>query len=69
MFQWRNGDFIITDNLAVGHKANAETQLPVEEIGLRIMHRTTIQGKHVPQKAGSRSQQFYERENLQKDEF
>jgi taurine dioxygenase len=41
---WREGDFIISDNCAVAHEATPETQLPVEEVGLRIMHRTTTQG-------------------------
>ena len=44
------GDFIITDNLAVGHEATPETQLPQEEVGLRIMHRTTVKGQHEPKK-------------------
>ena len=48
--QWQDGDFIITDNLAVAHMASAETQLPPSEVGLRILHRTTVQGKYRPNK-------------------
>lgn len=48
ILQWREGDFIITDNLAVGHEASPDTQLPRSEVGLRVMHRTTIKGTHRP---------------------
>jgi len=47
---WREGDLILSDNLAVAHEASPSTQLPVSDVGLRIMHRTTIKGKHVPHK-------------------
>ena len=46
--EWKPGDFIISDNLAVGHEASPETQYPKSEVGLRVMHRVTIAGKHVP---------------------
>lgn len=49
--KWEEGDFIISDNLAVGHEATPETQYPQEEVGLRILHRTTIRGTNIPQKA------------------
>ena len=49
-FQWEVGDFIISDNLAVGHEATPETQRPVSEVGLRVLHRTTVQGKWKPLK-------------------
>ena len=49
-FQWEKGDFIISDNQAVGHEASPQTQYPVEEVGLRILHRTTIKGTEVPVK-------------------
>ncbi|CAD5114705.1 DgyrCDS3748 [Dimorphilus gyrociliatus] len=45
---WESGDFIITDNLAVGHYADADTQMTKEEVGLRVMHRTCVRGKFVP---------------------
>ena len=48
--QWMPGDFIISDNAAVGHEADAETQASVEKVGLRVMHRTTIQGSEPPSK-------------------
>ena len=48
--EWQPGDFIISDNLALGHEASPETQYPKSEVGLRIMHRVTIAGKHIPHK-------------------
>lgn len=50
-FQWEQGDFIISDNLAVGHEATPETQFPVSEVGLRILHRTTVKGTEKPSKS------------------
>ncbi|KAL1122852.1 hypothetical protein AAG570_003178, partial [Ranatra chinensis] len=47
---WCEGDFIISDNLAVGHEATPETQLPRSEVGLRVLHRTTIKGIYPPEK-------------------
>ena len=44
--QWKPGDFIITDNLAVAHEASPQTQMAVKDVGLRVMHRTTIAGQH-----------------------
>jgi len=51
--KYEDGDFIISDNLAVGHEASPDTQLPPEEIGLRVMHRVTIAGKYPPKKTCS----------------
>ncbi|XP_072173336.1 (3R)-3-[(carboxymethyl)amino]fatty acid oxygenase/decarboxylase-like [Diadema setosum] len=48
--KWEVGDFIISDNLAVGHEATPETQLPVEQVGLRVLHRTTVKGTVPPTK-------------------
>ncbi|XP_069705019.1 alpha-ketoglutarate-dependent taurine dioxygenase-like isoform X2 [Periplaneta americana] len=48
--KWQEGDFIISDNLAVGHEATPDTQLPVEIVGLRVLHRTTIKGTTPPAK-------------------
>lgn len=48
--KYSQGDFIITDNLAVGHEASPDTQLPRSQIGLRVMHRVTIAGKQQPEK-------------------
>ena len=41
---WEQGDFMITDNAAVAHEATEETQASVGEVGLRVLHRTTVQG-------------------------
>lgn len=49
-FQWQYGDFLITDNLAVAHMAHANTQLPRQDVGLRIMHRTIVRGVSRPSK-------------------
>jgi len=48
--KYLQGDFIISDNLAVGHEASPDTQLPRSQIGLRVMHRVTIAGKQPPKK-------------------
>ncbi len=48
--QWREGDFIIADNLALGHEAAPETQAPIEQVGLRVLHRTTVKGTQPPRK-------------------
>ncbi|XP_072032131.1 alpha-ketoglutarate-dependent taurine dioxygenase-like [Amphiura filiformis] len=48
--KWEKGDFIISDNQAVGHEASPQTQYPVAEVGLRILHRTTIKGTETPVK-------------------
>lgn len=48
IFQWEVGDFIISDNLAVGHEATPETQHSRSQVGLRVLHRTTIKGVHPP---------------------
>ncbi|KAK3091777.1 hypothetical protein FSP39_022561 [Pinctada imbricata] len=48
--KWEDGDFIISDNLAVGHEATPETQYPKSDVGLRILHRTTIRGTNKPVK-------------------
>lgn len=47
---WEVGDFIISDNLAVGHEATPETQCPRSDVGLRVLHRTTIAGTTAPSK-------------------
>ena len=46
--EWKPGDFIISDNLAVGHEASPETQYVRSDVGLRVMHRVTIAGIHKP---------------------
>ena len=44
------GNFIISDNLAVGHKAAPQTQLPTDVVSLHVSHRTTIKGTVPPAK-------------------
>ncbi|KAG4066874.1 hypothetical protein HA402_012941 [Bradysia odoriphaga] len=48
--EWQPGQFIISDNLAVGHEAVPETQFSRDRVGLRVLHRTTIQGVYKPNK-------------------
>lgn len=48
--QWKAGDFIISDNLALGHEAHPSTQYSRDKVGLRVMHRTTIKGILPPAK-------------------
>ncbi|XP_064115468.1 alpha-ketoglutarate-dependent sulfate ester dioxygenase-like isoform X2 [Macrobrachium nipponense] len=48
--EWKVGDFIISDNLSVGHEAAPETQLPRSQVGLRVLHRVTTVGHCPPAK-------------------
>ncbi|XP_060565810.1 uncharacterized protein LOC132724869 [Ruditapes philippinarum] len=48
--EWQDGDFLISDNLAVGHYASNDTARPKSEVGLRILHRTTTKGISSPRK-------------------
>ena len=59
--KWRPGDFLISDNLGLAHYASPGTQADYEQVGLRILHRTTIVGgpETVPQKADGRRSFFY----------
>ena len=45
---WKEGDLAIVDNLALAHYASPGTQAPREEVGLRILHRTTVGGGPSP---------------------
>ncbi len=47
-FQWMAGDSLIVDNLALTHMASADTILPPNEIGLRVLHVTCVEGTHKP---------------------
>ena len=49
--KYQPGDFIISDNLAVGHEASPDTQWPRDKIGLRVMHRVTVAGTTKPGKS------------------
>ncbi|GAB5364151.1 hypothetical protein AAMO2058_000944100 [Amorphochlora amoebiformis] len=44
---WKQGDFALIDNLAVGHYASPGTQADPKE-GLRVLHRTTVAGHSRP---------------------
>jgi hypothetical protein len=50
VLQRGEGDFIISDNLAVSHEAAPETQLPRDVVSLHVSHRTTINGTVPPAK-------------------
>lgn len=54
--QWRAGDFAINDNLGLAHYASEGTQGDRAEVGLRILHRTTVLGgeETIPRKADGR---------------
>ena len=43
-YEYREHDCLFIDNLAVAHRAAPEAHRPVEEQGLRIMHRSTVRG-------------------------
>lgn len=43
-FEYGKDDCVFIDNLAVAHRAAPEAHMPAEQQGLRIMHRSTVQG-------------------------
>ena len=43
-YEYRERDCVFIDNLAVAHRAAPEAHRPVDEQGLRIMHRSTVRG-------------------------
>lgn len=43
-YEYKAGDLVMIDNLAIGHKASVEAHESLEKRGLRIMHRTTVKG-------------------------
>lgn len=43
-FEYEENDCVFIDNLAVAHRASPEAHMPVEQQGLRIMHRSTVRG-------------------------
>lgn len=43
-YEYRENDCVFIDNLAVAHRAAPEAHRPVEQQGLRIMHRSTVRG-------------------------
>lgn len=49
-WRWSSGDLLMVDNLAVAHHASDGTQGSVDQVGLRLMQRTTVKGTTAPQK-------------------
>ncbi len=45
-YEYEENDCVFIDNLAVAHRASPEAHMPVEQQGLRIMHRSTVRGMH-----------------------
>jgi taurine dioxygenase len=45
-YEYHENDCVFIDNLAVAHRAAPEAHMPVEQQGLRIMHRSTVRGVH-----------------------
>jgi len=43
-YEYQENDCLFIDNLAVAHRAAPEAHMPAEQQGLRIMHRSTVQG-------------------------
>eukprot|EP00397_Hematodinium_sp_SG-2012_P043837 GEMP01048820.1.p1 GENE.GEMP01048820.1~~GEMP01048820.1.p1 ORF type:complete len:289 (+),score=62.16 GEMP01048820.1:331-1197(+) len=52
--EWEAGDFSINDNTGLAHYAVPGTQNDASRVGLRILHRTTMEGITVPKKADGR---------------
>jgi len=50
VLQWEEWNFIISDKLAVGHESTPHNQLPRDVVGLRVLHRTIIEGTLPPAK-------------------
>ena len=50
VLQREEGDFIMSDNLAVGHKAAPKTELPRDVVSSHVSHRTAIKGAVPPAK-------------------
>lgn len=53
--RWEVGDFLFCDNIGSVHYATPGTQSDSKEMGLRILHRTTIAGEDIPTKVDGRS--------------
>ncbi|NBB89252.1 MAG: taurine dioxygenase [Bacteroidetes bacterium] len=43
-YEYQENDCVFIDNLAVAHRASKSAHMPAEKQGLRIMHRSTVQG-------------------------
>ena len=46
--QWVEGDLVITDNMAMAHRATREAFKKPEEIGDRVLHRTSTLTSRIP---------------------
>ena len=42
--EWRTGDLVVVDNVAVAHLAAPETQTPRDVAGLRVLDRVVVAG-------------------------
>lgn len=49
-WRWADGDLLVVDNRAVAHLATEGSQGHPEDVGLRLMQRTTVESKVMPQK-------------------
>eukprot|EP00933_Yihiella_yeosuensis_P052852 TRINITY_DN50986_c0_g1_i1.p1 TRINITY_DN50986_c0_g1~~TRINITY_DN50986_c0_g1_i1.p1 ORF type:complete len:580 (+),score=85.28 TRINITY_DN50986_c0_g1_i1:41-1741(+) len=52
-WRWASGDLLMVDNRAVAHLATGGTQASSEEVGLRLLRRTTVKGHQTPKKRPS----------------
>jgi len=50
VLQWEEGEFIISDELTVGHQATPDTQLPTDVVSLHVSHHTAKKGTVPPAK-------------------
>ena len=44
--QWEEGDLIVSNNLTVAHRTGAGAHASTDEVGLRVLHRVTVMGRH-----------------------
>jgi len=42
--EYRQGDLVVIDNLAIAHRASPQAHMDAQDQGLRILHRTTVAG-------------------------
>eukprot|EP00040_Diaphanoeca_grandis_P015938 m.81932 g.81932 ORF g.81932 m.81932 type:complete len:509 (-) comp25472_c0_seq2:381-1907(-) len=47
-WDWREGDLLILDNLALAHMAVPNTQDSHTQVGTRLLQRTTVEGQRLP---------------------
>ena len=69
LFQWERGDVMITDNMALAHRATAEAFLTPDKIGPRVLHRTSTLTSRLPKPVrGFKSAEWEESQKCVKDE-